>query len=416
MKSSTLITLLASALFAILVFFNIWLLMSLQDQLQVYVDDVRHLADHFFEYEILSILIALSAALLANVVLQRLVSLPLEHLRNNAYRCLKQATYLPDKFTTILDELKALHKLNNRLYDDLTELEEDFEQSVKEHTKALEREKSFVAEIINRIDDAIFVSQGNKIIRTNASFEQVFGTHDSTDGLMALIEPPSAGSHESGISYRGRCYSVKEVTLENDYVITTLSDVTDYTNEIRLAKDQNPLSGLPGNQSIGNYLQDILAKPKAATLVYFDFDNFKPFNDNYGFERGDKAIVLFAEILKSIATPFPFFMGHVGGDDFFCSFEAPFSQALPITEIIIERFSKAAKQLYRESDRRRGYVEIKDRYGVVRRFELLGVSASILEKTPLSKHTDFAKLSSILAPLKKMAKVSPCRIAALSLL
>jgi len=137
MKISTLITLIAVMLFAVTVFFDISLLMNLQSEIQENINDIHRIPDLFFEYGIFLVLASSSAALLINVALQRLVALPLEQLQGNAHRYLKNAVYLPDAFVATIEELKTLHKLNNRIYKDLNGLEEEFEQSVKERTEAL---------------------------------------------------------------------------------------------------------------------------------------------------------------------------------------------------------------------------------------------------------------------------------------
>lgn len=84
--------------------------------------------------------------------------------------------------------------------------------------------------------------------------------------------------------------------------------------QLSLALDQNPLSQLPGNASIHRFLGKILSEgagPRA--LIYFDFNHFKPFNDRYGFRQGDRAIMLFADLLREALIPRKDFIGHVGG-------------------------------------------------------------------------------------------------------
>ena len=88
-----------------------------------------------------------------------------------------------------------------------------------------------------------------------------------------------------------------------------------------MARDQNPLTKLPGNNSIGDHISASLEAqhPGRHTFVYFDFNDFKPFNDHYGFRQGDRAILLFAEIMQRNLPGT--FIGHIGGDDFFAAFE-----------------------------------------------------------------------------------------------
>ena len=86
-------------------------------------------------------------------------------------------------------------------------------------------------------------------------------------------------------------------------------------SEVSAAKHQNPLTGLPGNQIIEAELSECLYGVGEYTAAYLDIDNFKAYNDVYGFENGDKVIRLLADILRQMLTEKEF-LGHVGGDDF----------------------------------------------------------------------------------------------------
>jgi diguanylate cyclase (GGDEF)-like protein len=78
------------------------------------------------------------------------------------------------------------------------------------------------------------------------------------------------------------------------------------------------LTGLPGNRAIRDYVQGaVLDADEARTFCYCDFDSFKPFNDHYGFQKGDLAISLFAALMRRHFIGEEKFLGHVGGDDFF---------------------------------------------------------------------------------------------------
>jgi diguanylate cyclase (GGDEF)-like protein len=86
----------------------------------------------------------------------------------------------------------------------------------------------------------------------------------------------------------------------------------------KTAQDQNPLTSLPGNRSIRDYVQHAIRNGSGTRFFcYCDFDNFKPFNDRYGFQNGDLAIALFASLLRHRFVSEGKFLGHVGGDEFF---------------------------------------------------------------------------------------------------
>ncbi len=104
---------------------------------------------------------------------------------------------------------------------------------------------------------------------------------------------------------------------------------------VRQAQDQYPLTGLPGNQAIHSYLEETMADGGATRhFCYCDFDSFKPFNDHYGFQRGDEAISLFARLMKRYFFSPSILLGHVGGDDFFAGVTGWSNEEL---EMIFER-------------------------------------------------------------------------------
>src|SRR5690606_9798197 len=88
--------------------------------------------------------------------------------------------------------------------------------------------------------------------------------------------------------------------------------------QLKLAQDQNPLTGLPGNHAIRDFMQEAGRDDEETRIFcYCDFDHFKPFNDPYGFHMGDHAISLFSALLRRYFFSEGDFLGHVGGDDFF---------------------------------------------------------------------------------------------------
>jgi diguanylate cyclase (GGDEF)-like protein len=188
---------------------------------------------------------------------------------------------------------------------------------------------------------------------------------------------------------------------------------------LEIARDQNPLTKLPGNIPISNFIIDsIQDMSEPLYLAYFDFDNFKPFNDKYGFRLGDRAILMFSEILKSDLHGTKFFLGHIGGDDFFVGYKGDieYEEFCKHIEFICESFKKEARSLYKEEDKQRGTVLLKDREGNVREFKLLSVSASIVEIIKGSDLEINKALDATLSTAKKSAKAMPNHICAISLI
>lgn len=144
--------------------------------------------------------------------------------------------------------------------------------------------------------------------------------------------------------------------------------------ELRLeaARHANPLTSLPGNIPISLHMQRLLDSGGAFTVCYLDLDNFKPFNDHYGYWRGDEMIRLLARLAAAHSDPQRDFVGHVGGDDFMILFQSEDWRSR--CEKIIATFARQARDLYDEEGRARGGVESEDRQGVRRFFPCTTVS------------------------------------------
>jgi len=179
-----------------------------------------------------------------------------------------------------------------------------------------------------------------------------------------------------------------------------------HEKNIQEAPDQNPLTKLPGNSAVHTYVNAVLAdNEQVCSLVYFDFDNFKAFNDKYGFRSGDRAILLFAELMKKEIVYPQRFMAHIGGDDFFAGFAGidP-AEAEHLVGYLVEQLKLQAESLYSNEDRLQGYIESYDRDGELRRFPLLTVSAAILHLPAPRFPLSFEIFSNTMATLKKQAK------------
>lgn len=152
-----------------------------------------------------------------------------------------------------------------------------------------------------------------------------------------------------------------------------------HEREVERARDENPLTRLPGNTMIREYVGELLAYEEASfLLVYLDFDNFKPFNDFYGFRHGDRVIQLFGDMLKEFAQRTGSFVGHIGGDDFFAAIELrnrAMEEATREIQLLRQSFRENVLAFYDDEARQKGCIEATDRSGIHRCFAVLTVSA-----------------------------------------
>lgn len=188
-------------------------------------------------------------------------------------------------------------------------------------------------------------------------------------------------------------------TVSVQKMLDTLAKV-----QVELAKGSNPLSGLPGNVAIELEFKRRAKEGLASCMMYIDLDNFKVYNDVYGFNQGDKVILLTAQVLreavKESGAPGDF-IGHVGGDDFVVISAREVADA--IAAAALDHFAVEVPKLYTAEDRDRGSIRGKSREGEERRFPLITLSIGILDCL-FQTQVSFEELSHRVAEVKKLAK------------
>jgi len=177
---------------------------------------------------------------------------------------------------------------------------------------------------------------------------------------------------------------------------------------IRRASEErsiNPLSGLPGNFKIYGYIDRKLAEDATIAVLYIDLDNFKAYNDYYGFAHGDDVILLVASILEQVlrraARENVDLLGHIGGDDFVIVTQPEFAEGYCAE--IIERFDAKIPLLYADEDRAQGHIKIKDRRGNLQVYPIMTISIGVVtnEQREFDSHVDLAEVA---AEVKNKAK------------
>lgn len=173
---------------------------------------------------------------------------------------------------------------------------------------------------------------------------------------------------------------------------------------IEAARHANPLTLLPGNIPITEHLRRLLTAGAAFSACYFDLDNFKPYNDLYGYWRGDEMIKLAARCILDACDQGQDFVGHVGGDDFVVLFQSE-DWDLRCRRALHE-FGQRARSLFDEGDLARGGFESEDRRGFPTFFPLTALSVGGVEVGP-EQFRSPEDVASAAAAAKKVAKGSP---------
>ncbi|HMK59642.1 MAG TPA: GGDEF domain-containing protein [Dissulfurispiraceae bacterium] len=166
----------------------------------------------------------------------------------------------------------------------------------------------------------------------------------------------------------------------------------------------NPLTRLPGNITITKQIQERLDKGEIFAVGYADIDFFKPFNDKYGFSRGDEVIKMVGRLIRNIVKekqPAGSFVGHVGGDDFI--FIMGFDLIEATSGRITEYFDKLVPTFYDAADRESGFIASIDREGNKKMFPIMTLSIGI-GHTKFRNFSHYSEIGQIASELKHASK------------
>jgi diguanylate cyclase (GGDEF)-like protein len=196
----------------------------------------------------------------------------------------------------------------------------------------------------------------------------------------------------------------------DDYIIKPFDPIellARVKGTLRRAKEMrnlSPLTGLPGNIRIQEEIERMVREDRPFAVLYCDLDNFKAYNDQKGFVRGDRLIQATARIIQDAVVEFAGsdgFVGHVGGDDFVAV--TPPEIAEDVAKRIVERFDGEVREFYEKEDLERGYVEVEDRRGVLQELPLVGVSAGIAT-THVRSFAHYGEAVAVATEMKQFAK------------
>jgi diguanylate cyclase (GGDEF)-like protein len=177
---------------------------------------------------------------------------------------------------------------------------------------------------------------------------------------------------------------------------------------IEAARHANPLTFLPGNIPISEHIDRLLDSGGEFVACYGDLNDFKPYNDHYGYWRGDEMIRLVARTLVSHCDPRRDFVGHVGGDDFVVLFQS--DDWLDRCERIVKAFNEKSLSLFDEDALAIGGIEAEDRHGVLRFFKCTTLSMGAVPVRP-GAFTRSEQVASAAAAAKHKAKLSSLGLA-----
>lgn len=227
------------------------------------------------------------------------------------------------------------------------------------------------------------------------------------DPLFSQL-PVLAVVEESGPALNWEILPVEDYILRRDLESEAVNRVALCLMRAERLLEINPLTRLPGNISINRQIQERLDRGAEFDLAYADLDQFKPFNDAYGFSRGDEVIRITGRLILSIVKslqPQGSYIGHIGGDDFLFIMDIGLVEAA--SGEIIEAFDQIIPTFYDPEDRGRGYIESVDRQGQIRKFPLMTISIGGATCRRDRGLTHYGELTEAVSQMKRYAKSIP---------
>ena len=189
--------------------------------------------------------------------------------------------------------------------------------------------------------------------------------------------------------------------IDEEYLYFTIKNMSTL---LFVNRRVSPLTGLPGNVQIQAEMKKRILKKSPFAMIYLDLDNFKAYNDVYGFSNGDEIIKFTAKVIyKHVhnVENSDNFVGHIGGDDFVAiTNETDYDE---LCKNIIGEFDTQVVNYYSEEDVARGYVEVANRKGIIEQFPLVSISIAVVEVDKTQKVSTL-QIGEVAAQVKHSAK------------
>lgn len=233
--------------------------------------------------------------------------------------------------------------------------------------------------------------------------EKIRKNEDNSITPIIVITADDSKEHKIDILERSVEYviSKKEIKDYLYYIIKNLSRL------LTVNRTVSPLTGLPGNLPIQTELKKRLLKKEPFVVLYIDLDNFKSYNDVYGFLKGDEIIKLTAKIITKhihALESTDAFVGHIGGDDFVAITNDDIDYEAICQDIIAE-FDVEVLKLFNDTDIERKYIEVQNRKGVMEQFPLTSISIGVVV-ADAKRFSNTLEIGEVGAQVKHLSKTT----------
>ena len=255
--------------------------------------------------------------------------------------------------------------------------------------------------VLQNIPTLIIINEDKINIDIVGMCRRIRDNEDNRSTPIIVISSNTEKEHRLKILDTSVEYYIRK-PVDIDYLYYTIKNIVTimYVN-----RGVSPLTGLPGNMQIEAELKRRLRKKTEFSILYFDLDNFKAYNDIYGFLKGDEIIKLTSKIIQRNIHDMDIeesFIGHIGGDDFVAIISSGIDFERICQNIIIE-FDYEILEYFSDEDSERGYMEVSNRKGILEQFPLVSLSVGVvvIEK---GRFKNILEIGEVGAQVKHVAK------------
>lgn len=277
-------------------------------------------------------------------------------------------------------------------------LKQIFKDDVDYQFKSVKTEKLNIA--LKNIPDMIIIDEDTINMDIIELCKSIRENEDNSITPIVVISSEWEKEHRIKILEQSIEYFIVK-PIDREYFYYTVKNIL---NLLQNNRRISPLTGLPGNVQIQAEMKKRLLNREQFAMFYFDLDNFKAYNDTYGFSNGDEIIKFTArtivENIHKMGTE-DSFIGHIGGDDFVAiTGKTDYEK---ICKNIISDFDTYVLGYYSDEDVQKGYIEVANRRGIIEQFPLTSISIGVVEITP-GRFKNTLEIGEVGAQVKHQAK------------
>ncbi len=330
---------------------------------------------------------------------------------------------LPGQDSTQTKQLDSLHEEYVFIFNDWFKAVESPDYDPGEYESRLREKQDELMELIREISNQAQTVLQEKTLAASligSTSSKIFAVFCLISMLIGLVAAFTITRNISGAIIRLKT-ATQEISRGNFNYIPEIHNqdelgdlsiaFSDMANRLKRLEemylDTSPLTHLPGGIAIENVLKKRIASGVFFAFCLVDLDNFKAYNDQYGYARGNQVIKNTAKIIENAVKEYgaeEAFFGHIGGDDFvvICSIE----HYAAICKNIVDEFDKNVDELYDAKELKRGHVIRKSRTGEEIKFPLMTISIGVVtNKKRKFKH--YIQVGEVAAEVKNYAKSKP---------